>query len=335
MVGAMKISLALNTTSTLSICRAMPRELPAGDVPDRIPVIPAGVSTGVDGRVFMLDQPEAVVRAFKAAGRDLPVDVEHATHIKGPKGDPAPAVGWIKDLSVEAGAIIATVAWNAAGRDLVAGQAYRFYSPAFMHDDKGHVIALRSLGLTNEPNFLDLPSLNREIPQESHQESTMDRTKLIALLGLAATATDAEIEAAISASIALNRAGGKPDPALYVPKADLDAALNRATTAETQLKKDADARAEADAVALVDGAIKDGKVAPASREHYLSLCRAGQADTVKAMLATLPKLGAAQESKTEGDPAKGQTVALDDAQLAICRRLGITPDDYQAAGKAA
>lgn len=326
----MKISLALNTTSTLSVCRAMPRELPAGEAPPRILVIPAGVTTGVDGRVFTLDQPEAVVRAFKAAGRDLPIDVEHATHIKGPKGEPAPAVGWIKDLAVEAGAIVATVAWNAGGRALVEDQAYRFYSPAFMHDDKGHVIALRSLGLTNEPNFLDLPALNRETT-----EPTMDRTKLIALLGLAATATDADIEAAITASLALNRAGAKPDPSLYVPKADLDAALNRATIAETRLKKDADARAEADAVALVDGAIKNGKVAPASREHYLSLCRAGQADTVKSMLATLPKLGAAQESKTEGDPGKGQPGALDEAQLAICQRLGITPESYQAAGKAA
>lgn len=319
--------LALNSSaSSLAVCRAVSRELPAGDVPDRIMIIPAGTTTGVDGRTFELSDPTAVVARFKGGARALPIDIEHATHIKGPIGEPAPAVGWMTDLAVEDGAIVATVAWNGAGRALVSDQAYRFYSPAFTHDAAGRVTAVRSLGLTNEPNFLELPALNRE--------TNMDRTKLIALLGLPATATDADIEAAISQSLALNRAA-KPDPSLYVPKADLDVALNRATTAEAKLDAIAKATAEAEAVALVDGAIKDGKVAPASRDHYLSLCRAGQFATVKDMLATLPKLGAALPPKTTGDPTKGQPGVLDDAQLAICRRLGISPDAYLAAGKTA
>ena len=41
------------------------------------------------------------------------------------------------------------------------------------------------------------------------------------------------------------------------------------------------------------------------------------------MLATLPTLGAALPPKTTGDPAKGQPGKLDDAQLAICRRLAV------------
>lgn len=323
--GMNSLSLALNS-STLAVCRAISQAMPAGGVPDRIRVIPAGTTVGVDGRVFTLSDPDAVVRAFRAGGRDLPIDEEHSTHIKGPKGEPAPAVGWITDLTVEDGAIVATVAWNNSGRTLVDDRAYRYYSPAFTHDAAGRVIALRSLGLSNEPNFLELPALNRE--------TTMDRAKLIALLGLATTATDAEIEAAISASIALNRKGAQPDPTLYVPKADLDAALNRATVAETQLKKISDDAAEAEAVALVEGAVKDGKVAPASRDHYLTLCRSGQMATVKTMLATLPKLGAAQDSKTEGDPSKDKPGTLDDNQLAMCRRLGITSEQFLAAGKA-
>lgn len=318
--------LALNS-STLAVCRAAPQAMPEGDVPDRIRVIPAGTTVGVDGRVFTLSDPAAVVSAFWALGRDLPIDVEHSTHIKGPAGEPAPAVGWIKDLMVEDGGVVAKVAWNVAGRALVADQAYRFYSPAFTHDAAGRVMALRSLGLTNEPNFSALPALNRE--------TTMDRAKLIALFGLATAATDAEIEAAISTSIALNRQGAKPDPALYVPKVDLDTALNRAIAAETRVKAIEDAATEAEAVALVDGAVKDGKVAPASRDHYLTLCRSGQMATVKTMLATLPKLGAAQESKTEGDPAKDKPGTLDEAQLAVCRRLGLKPESYLAAGKAA
>lgn len=323
--GMKSLRLALNS-AILAVCRAIPQAMPEGEAPERLAVIPAGTIIGVDGRTFINSDPDAVVRAFRDGGRDLPIDVEHATHIKGPAGEPAPAVGWMTDLTVENGVIVATVAWNSQGRALVGDKAYRFISPAFTHDASGRVIALRSLGLTNEPNFLQLPALNRE--------TTMDRAKLIALLGLAATATDAEIEAAISTSIALNRKGAQPDPTLYVPKADLDAALNRATVAETQLKKISDDAAEAEAVALVDGAVKDGKVAPASRDHYLTLCRSGQMATVKTMLATLPKLGAALDSKTEGDPSKDKPGTLDDNQLAMCRRLGITAEQFLAAGKA-
>lgn len=323
--GMNSLCLALNS-ATLAVCRAVPQAMPEGDVPDRLPVIPAGTIEGVDGRIFFNSDPDAVVRAFRDGGRELPIDVEHATHIKGPAGEPAPAVGWMTDLTVENGVIIATVAWNNAGRALVGDKAYRFSSPAFTHDATGRVIALRSLGLTNEPNFLQLPALNRE--------TTMDRAKLIALLGLASVATDAEIEAAINTSLALNRQGKQPDPLLYVPKADLDAALNRATTAETQLQKISDDTAEAEAVTLVDGAVKDGKVAPASRDHYLTLCRSGQMATVKTMLATLPKLGAIQDSKTEGDPNRERSETLDEDQLAMCRRLGITAEQFLAAGKA-
>ncbi len=68
--------LALNSSS-LAVCRAVSRELPAGDVPDRIMIIPAGTTTGVDGRTFELSDPTAVVARFKGGARALPIDIEH------------------------------------------------------------------------------------------------------------------------------------------------------------------------------------------------------------------------------------------------------------------
>jgi len=322
----MTTRLALNhAQSSLAVCRAAIQPLPADPgLPASFQVIPAGRSVGEDGRVFVLSDAAAVVARFRA---DLPIDVEHSTHIKAPLGEPAPAVGWVKGLKVVDGGIVAEVAWNSAGRDLVEGQAYRFISPAFLYDAAGNILELKSVGLTNSPNFKDLPALNR-------QENPMDRTKLIAILGLKADATDADIEAALNAQVALNRQQQAPDLKLYVPRADYELAMNRASTAEADLKKLNAATAEAEYVALVDQAVKDGKAAPASRDHYLGLCRAGQASVVKALFASNPVIPATQPSVTTGDPSKDQPGTLDDAQLAICRRLGLSPEAYLAAGKA-
>jgi phage I-like protein len=71
--------------------------------PDWVTLLPAGPDiAGRSGRRFQLprEAAEAVVAAFRTNGADLPVDLEHSTEIKGPKGEAAPAVGWIKELRV-------------------------------------------------------------------------------------------------------------------------------------------------------------------------------------------------------------------------------------------
>ncbi|MDD1795110.1 phage protease [Enterovibrio sp. ZSDZ42] len=69
--------------------------------------IPAGTAiTGRDGRSWVNDDPNAIVAAFAANGAGLPIDIEHATEIKGKAGEPAPAVGWIKALQAREGGTI-------------------------------------------------------------------------------------------------------------------------------------------------------------------------------------------------------------------------------------
>ena len=60
-----------------------------------LPLIPPGVFGGNDGRTWNNSNPDAVVASFT---KKRPFDVEHATHIKGPKGEKAPAIGWILAL---------------------------------------------------------------------------------------------------------------------------------------------------------------------------------------------------------------------------------------------
>ncbi|MBL4557983.1 MAG: hypothetical protein JKP98_15465 [Rhodobacteraceae bacterium] len=134
--------------------------------PDWVTLLPAGPDiAGRSGRRFQLprEAAEAVVAAFRTNGADLPVDLEHSTEIKGPKGEAAPAVGWIKELRVTgAGAVEGRVDWTGAGRGLLAERADRYLSPSVLFDRASRTIRrLVSAGLTNKPDFR-MPALARE-----------------------------------------------------------------------------------------------------------------------------------------------------------------------------
>jgi hypothetical protein len=134
--------------------------------PDWVTLLPAGPDiAGRSGRRFQLprEAAEAVVAAFRTNGADLPVDLEHSTEIKGPKGEAAPAVGWIKELRVTgAGAVEGRVDWTGAGRGLLAERADRYLSPSVVFDRASRTIRrLVSAGLTNKPDFR-MPALARE-----------------------------------------------------------------------------------------------------------------------------------------------------------------------------
>lgn len=311
------------TPSTFSILVALNSHLNSqGHAPSEITLIPAGVIEGRDGRRFVNDDPAAVIAAFEAGGLDLPIDVEHATEIRAPKGESAPAQAWIKKLTARNGAIVADVEWTEDGARLVTSKAYRYVSPAFLHrHDNGRVSRLLSVGLTNRPN-LDLPALNHANPEHS-----MDRAAIAAALGIAATASDADVITAINS---MRSSVDRPDPGKFVPKADLDAALNRATTAEQQLADQEKQAGAARAIALVDQGVKDGKIAPASKEHYLALCReAGGFERVDALLKTLPKLtGVSDLDRRSADPT-ASTGDLTAEQKAICANTGISEAEFK------
>lgn len=299
--------------------------------PDWVELLPAGPSIeGRDGRRWTVTDPASLIRSFNLRGSDLPIDFEHATQLKGAKGEAAPAVGWINGLETRAGGSVwGRVAWNAEGAAAVTSRAYRYLSPVFRFDPKtGGIIGLVSAGLTNQPN-LHLVALNAEEPEE--EPSDMDKAVLEAL-GLKADATAADAVVAINRmqqdrETALN-AAQHPDPTLFVPKADYQLALNRITDFETADK----ARADAEITQAVDDAVAAGKIAPASKDYHLASCRAeGGLDRFRTMIAAAPQITApaAPQKKpdTDGAPSK-----LSAEELAVCHQLGMDPATF-ATGK--
>lgn len=302
-----------------------------GAVPDWVQLTPQGPHLpSRDGRSWSLPDPDAVVQAYAAraaSGMEAPVDFEHATHVKGDKGERADAIGWVKELANRDGALWGRIDWTETGRAAIASRGYRYLSPGFFFAGPQRVVSrLASVGLTNLPNF-DLPALNRETSET--ENDPMDPAVLEAL-GLTPTATAAEAVLAINGlksaeQLALNRAA-TPDPENFVPKADHQLALNRITEFETAEK----GRAEQAAVEAVDAAVTEGKIAPASRDYHLATCRAeGGLERFRAFVATQPVIAAPSDLGKKDPGAKpGQ---LNAEELAVCRQLGMSVEDFAAA----
>jgi len=289
-----------------------------------LPLVPAGVFTGNDGRTWNNSNPDAVVASFT---KKRPFDIEHSTHIKGPKGEKAPAVGWILALQNLGGEVWGMVEWNSEGRETLEKKEYAFYSPAFLYDASGMVRGIASAGLTNEPNLDQIPALNRE---ETQMPLPVELTQA---LGLGA---DAEIATALTAintlkadhQLALNRANAGPDLTKFVPKETYELAMNRATTAESQVLAVETAKLEA----LVDDAISSGKIAPANKEMFLGMCRAeGGVEKFNAFVASAPVIADASQIKVK-DPQQVGVLSTD--ELALCRKMGQKPEEFLAAKQA-
>lgn len=316
------------TTAPRTQTKAIALNAASGDVPEWIQLTPSGPDIeGRDGRAFTLTNPEAVIDAFRANEADLPVDFEHSTQVKGANGEPAPAIGWIKDMDVRDGAIWAKVDWTEAGREAIAAREYRYVSPVFHFiQTVGDIVEMVSAGLTNQPN-LKMAALNSQ-----GTEDPMDE-EIRAALGLGIGATSAQAVSAITAlkgerDTALNRAE-TPDPTKFVPRADYDLAMNK-------IKGFEEAGAEAFKTAVnsaVDAAVEAGKIAPASKDYHIAACSDQTAlDAFNDMVAATPVI--AGRSGLDGKPPNpGGAPDLDADTLAVCRQVGLTPEEFAAEQK--
>ncbi|GAA4649957.1 hypothetical protein GCM10023116_22400 [Kistimonas scapharcae] len=140
-------------------------------LPEKLLLIPAETFSGLDGRAWNNPTPESVVATTRHIGRDIPIDIEHATELKGPKGEPAPTQAWIRrdNLEVIDGAIWGRVEWNDNGRQLVEGKAYRYYSLAFYWDQHGNVRSIKSVGLTSTQKPAGIPGAQSSVTSTSRK----------------------------------------------------------------------------------------------------------------------------------------------------------------------
>lgn len=332
--------------SHVALCAALP--IPAADgskAPTHIHLLPAGEIRTVDGRgPYRVRDVEALIRTSMAGGARLVLDENHATDLAAPRGESAPARGWIVGLQSRADGIWGEVEWTEEGRRLVADKAYRNISPAIRHLADGTVTGVLRASLVNMANLRGLAALHQEQP-------SMDfLSQARAKLGLPAEADEAAVLAAIEKAYgtsthaaqlpAIAKAAGcaetadgatilaavttLADPAKRVPADALTALQSQFTTLQNSVARE---RAEG----VVDTAIKAGKLAApaAMRDHYIARHMADPAAVEKELGAMLSLNAPSGASRVPPPPDKDGNPGLDPEEVKVVALMGIDPAAYR------
>lgn len=293
-------------------------------------------------------------------------DYDHQTMLTPQNGQKALASGWARVFEWRDGVGLFAVdqAWTAVAKAHIDADEFRYVSPVIRFDgETGEVTDLLHVSLTNYPDVLQLPAVHEAVAtlnalSANHQESDMDLlAQLIAALGLPADTKDT---AALSAVTALKAKADKaPAPVSAAVATALgvaaDATETVALSAVSTLKAQGatgdattmqtiqalqgqiatlSAQINGDKVtALVEGAIKDGKLLPAQKDWATNLGK-GDIAQLSAYLATAPKVAAGlgtTQSGGEGGEGQGGQAALDAVQTAVLSAMGLTADEFKAA----
>lgn len=321
-----------------------------------VQLTPDGVFRSRDGRPGHLAgwrmSPEIAARVIaklKARKNPIVVDYEHQTLLTEKNGQPAPAAGWIDPASVEyrpGQGLFAAVAWTPRAKAMIAADEYKFLSPVLPYDSAtGEVLDVLHVALTNDAAVDGMAPIaalaaRYDLDPPAHQENTVNREQLIALLGLAADASDAQISTALAAlkakadqvdtlqtEVATLKARGpaEPDPAKYVPVgvvSELQAEL-------VALKARTD---EKDKDALIQQGLDDGKLVG---EAHVAWARSLDVAALKTYLEKAPAVAALRGSQTGGKgPAGDGDGALYGDAAAVARQFGNTAEDLKKYGGA-
>ena len=321
--------------------------------PETITVLPLGHVVSSKGE---FDVDEGSFQAMKAQiaqrGVDLVVDYEHQTL----KGVEAPAAGWVKELKLEDGNIVAVVEWTPRGAEYLKNKEYRYLSPVVnVRKTDNKAIGLHSLALTNTPAIENMtPIVNSDNFEGGHEN--MDMQKLAAALGLGPDATEEQIMEALQAMAAENKSlkeGKQPgDEATVANKAVCELlGLKAGAPAEDvtakimelkggtidgvnvleELKALKQQNAQRDADEAVTLALKAGKITPAQKDWARSYALADPKG-FGAFVEKAPQVVPMGEIDLGGGVAL-KSAAPDEATTLVCKQLGVSQEDLEKYGK--
>ena len=315
--------------------------LNVSEAPDEIKILPLGTVHSQKGDFVVDDESfDLINRHFETRGLDLVIDYEHQTL----KDVQAPAGGWIKKLVKTNDAIAAQVEWTAKAKQYLENKEYKYLSPVVIcRKSDGKAVALHSVALTNTPAidgmFALVNSIDISSPDGAEGGNSMELKKIVALLGLPADATEADVEKAIQE---LKKQEKTEEVVANKTIMDLlelkgDAKTEDVAAKIMELKGTADKTKdemilelkrrmdERDAEELVTMALKQGKISAAqkawAKEYALKDAEGFQAFVAKApAVVPIGKTGSAgyqkEETDTELDPK-------------ILKNLGVSMEDIK------
>jgi phage I-like protein len=328
---------------------------------------PRGALSGAGPWLLTEAHAREIIAQAALRSTDIVIDYEHQTLLSEQNGQPAPAAGWIDPRSLEwrEDGLYGRVSWTAAARQAIADDQYRYLSPVFPYEkESGEVLDLLHVALTNTPAIdtavttlaaarMAATASTRQAAGQSPQASLEDdvkRDQLINVLALAADATDEKIEQTIAAlkagsdqagklrqalqladdgdpvaAVAVLKSGSKPDMSQYVPKAVY-------TEAQQQLAALKAGGDQADLDRMIEEGLADGRIAGKATADWL---RQQGLAACKAHLEDAPSVAALKGRQTDRlDTQKDKGAAKDGLsaeELAVCKNMGLTPEQYRQA----
>jgi len=277
-------------------------------------VFPDGQFHSDDGRPARLTDGElrdwvmsaevatSLIERLRASRKPILYDYEHRSLW----GDSL-AAGWIDSLVYEAGrGLFAHVDWTPAAADKIGKKEYRYSSPCFLFDQKtGAIIRLLSVALTNNPALGDLGAVGLT-HFLSHEEADMTDQTVTALT------VERDTLKTQLAGITAERDGLKGQVVtLTAQVTELQQA--QATAQEAAEKAE---RAE-----LVAKALEDGRLVPALEVWAAEL---SLADLKKYLEKAAPLSIVDRQSGGK----RGQVATLTADELAMCKKMDVTPEDF-------
>ena len=350
----------------LASCRAV--ELPSGEVPEWVHLVPYGSWQGHhSGRPITVGpaQAEQIVANFEKRRIDMVIDWEHQTILSMTNGLPAPGAAWVDEQEIRDDGVWGHVReWTVSARGHLERREYRFLSPTIEWESIDPVtgapegMRIVCAALTNIPFFAgDLrPVLNRS--NGAPMDAPALFVALLTLLGLAAESTPDQVFEAVKG---LKEMEEPPADPVMAAKAELGAAActamqweadklpkNAKVVLANALKHEgfvpegevltlraelAQAKEGGGVDRLVAQGLESGKIVPALQGHFKAMATRDLA-AARAWLDAAPvivELGSAPV-----DPKKGKTgvAALSPSELAACRALQMTPEQYLKGRKA-
>jgi len=304
-----------------------------------VQLFPVGEFAARDGRpgpgkVWRMTERAARSVMDLAARRknDFLIDYEHQTLSAKENGREAPAAGWFSKLEwrPDKGLYAADVIWTAAAQARIDAGEYRYISPVFSYGADGTVLELLMAGLTNNPAIDGMDAVAAATFSIAREGEEEQMEALLKLLGLPEDADiDAVTEAVTALKEALAAAEAKtaaakmevPDPAKYAPVAALTGLRDEVAALRSQIQA-------TEVGGIVAAALSDGRLLPAM-EGWARDLGAKDIASLKAYIDKAQPIAALTGTQTGGKAPAGGDGALSDEALAVCKQMGVKPDDYK------
>lgn len=309
---------------------------------------------------------QRLIAAADARQTSYVIDYDHQTLRAKENGQPAPAAGWFKKLEWREGVglFAVDVEWTDDAKAMIAADKYRYISPVFGYDkDTGTITVLYMAAITNNPAVDDMDqvllavasrhftphqstaSLTQEVPS---MDELLEQLRWLLNLPVGATAEDilaqlqklteavkqAVPDQAAAASFDLvahlakqqqaiaSLSAATPDPAQFVAIGVMQELQTQVAALTSQLN-----------TTKLDGLIKQameaGKLLP-SQEAWAREWGGKDFAALSAYIDVAQPIVALTGMQTGGTPPAGDKPgALTENQVALCRAMGISEEDFR------